>query len=175
MARYPLPVRLQAFAASILLLFSATSPAVSPAPPPVVPGSLPGGEIQLPNGRLLTPAGRQTEVLPYPFALALTPDGTRLLVASTGSNDQALQLLDASDGRLLFSVPVVKSWLGLAISPDGRKAYLAGANSNAVLVYGVGPDRVDLEESIPVTTPTDGKRDPLPAGTSSGSTSSPGR
>ena len=164
MARYPLPVRRRAFSAPILLLLSGNFFAVSRAAPPVVPGPLPGGEIQLPNGRLLTPAGRQTEVLPYPFALALTPGGGRLLAASTGSNDQALQLLDAADGRLLFSAPVQKSWLGLALSPDGRRAYLSGANSNAVLVYRIGADRLDLEEEIPVSSPSDGMRDPLPAG-----------
>jgi hypothetical protein len=132
--------------------------------PPVVPGPLPGGEIQLPNGRLLTPTGAQTAVLPYPFALSVTPDGRRVVVASTGATNQALQLLDAADGRLVASVPVKKSWLGLALGPGGTTAFLSGANSNSVHLFTVSADRLAEAGSIPVTTPADGKRDPLPAG-----------
>lgn len=66
-----------------------------------VPGKLPTGEMLLPNGRLLTPAGTQTEVAPYPFALALTPDGTRVVAACTGADDQSLHLLDAATGKVL--------------------------------------------------------------------------
>src|SRR5512144_1864171 len=85
----------------------------------VVPSRLPTGEVQLPNGRLLTPTGTQTEVSPYPFALALTPDGSRVVVACTGADDQSLHLLDAASGKLVFKQPLPHSWLGLALSPDG--------------------------------------------------------
>ena len=66
----------------------------------VVPSRLPSGEMRLPNGRLLTPTGTQTEVAPYPFALALTPDGKRVVVACTGADDQSLHLLDAATGKV---------------------------------------------------------------------------
>jgi DNA-binding beta-propeller fold protein YncE len=139
-------------------------PAAPPAARVVLPGPLPGGEIQLPNGRLLTPTGAQTPVLAYPFALAAAPDGKRLVVASTGATDQALQLIDAADGRLLASAPVKKSWLGLALSPDGKTAYLSGANSNAVHLYAVSETGIAEAGSIPVTTQGDGKREPFPSG-----------
>src|SRR5512135_1070972 len=79
---------------------------------PVLPGTLPSGAVQLPNGRLLTPTGRQVSVASDPFAMALSPDGGRLVVASTGATDQSLQLLDARAGTLLHAVPVRRSWLG---------------------------------------------------------------
>lgn len=157
--------RLSIAVAVVLAATLATTASAAPPPfPSVVPGPLPSGEIQLPNGRLLTPAGSQTAVLPYPFALSVTPDGRRVVVASTGAADQALQLLDATDGRLLATVPVKKSWLGLALGPGGTTAFLSGANSNAVHLYAVSADRLVETGSIPVTTPADGKRDPLPAG-----------
>ncbi|MGA7991233.1 MAG: beta-propeller fold lactonase family protein [Thermoanaerobaculia bacterium] len=115
-----------------------------------VPGKLPTGETLLPNGRLLTPAGTQTEVAPYPFALALTPDGRRVVVACTGADDQSLHLLDASTGKLLAKQPVKKAWLGLAISPDGRRVYLAGAGGKNVLVQRLEGDRFVALEPIPV-------------------------
>ncbi len=130
----------------------------------VWPGPLPSGEIQLPNGRLLTPAGTQTPVGPYPFALSVTPDGRRVVVASMGVSDQTLQLLDARDGRLLSSVPVERTWLGLALSPAGSRVYVSGASRNLVLVFRIEGDRLLADGTIPVAGPGDEKRNPLPSG-----------
>ena len=130
-----------------------------------MPSRLPSGEIQLPNGRLLTPTGAQTEVSPYPFALTLTPDGTRVVVACTGADDQSLHLLDAASGKLLFKQPLPHSWLGLALSPDGARAYVAGAKGKNVLVYRLERDRFLAEEPISLKRKEDGpKLDATPGG-----------
>ncbi len=102
----------------------------------------------LPNGRLLTPSGTQTEVAPYPFALALTPDGRRVVVACTGADEQSLHLLDAATGKMLAKEPVKKSWLGLAVAPDGSRVYVAGAGGKNILVYRLESDRFVAEEPI---------------------------
>ncbi|HEX7614491.1 MAG TPA: bifunctional YncE family protein/alkaline phosphatase family protein [Thermoanaerobaculia bacterium] len=120
----------------------------APAADRLVPGKLPTGEMLLPNGRLLTPTGTQTEVGPYPFALALTPDGRRVVVACTGADDQSLHLLDAATGKMLAREPVKKSWLGLAIAPDGSHVYVAGAGGKNVLVYRLESDRFVVENPI---------------------------
>lgn len=130
----------------------------------VVPGTLPSGEVQLPNARRLTPTGLQAPVASYPFALAVAAGGARLVVASTGSYDQSLQLLDAKTGKRLDSVPVRRSWLGLALSPDGRHAYLAGANEKKIHVFRIENDKFAAEAPLSVTTPEDGKKDALPSG-----------
>jgi YVTN family beta-propeller protein len=59
---------------------------------------------------------------------------------------------------------VKKSWLGLALGPGGKTAFLSGANSNSVLLVTVSAETLVEAGSIPVTTPSDGKRDPIPAG-----------
>ncbi len=151
---------MQRLVAVLLFLSSVTLRAEGP----VLPGTLPSGVVQLPNGRLLTPAGRQVAVAPCPFALAVSPDGRRLLVASTGATDQALQLLDAATGTLLASVPVKRSWLGLALSPDGTHAYLAGAKEQKVHVFRIENDHLVPEEALLVTIPGEGKTDALPSG-----------
>jgi YVTN family beta-propeller protein len=131
----------------------------------LVPGRLPTGEMLLPNGRLLTPTGAQTEVAPYPFALALTPDGMRVVVACTGADDQSLHLLDAATGRALAKEPVKKSWLGLAISLDGKRVYLAGAGGKNVLVYRLESDRFVAEDALPLRRPDEPvKLDATPSG-----------
>jgi YVTN family beta-propeller protein len=145
-------------------LLAALAPSVLGAAERVVPASLPSGEIQLPNGRLLTPTGLQAPVASYPFALAVVPGGSRLVVASTGAAEQALQLLDAKTGKLLHSVPVKRSWLGLALSADGSRAYLAGAKEKKIHVFRIESDQLVPEPAIPITTPGDGKKDALPSG-----------
>lgn len=116
------------------------------------PGPRAAGELQLPNGRLLTPTGTQTAVLPYPFAIQVTPDGKRVVAASTGVGKQALQVLDARTGRLLSSTPVEEAWLGLAVAPDGRHVYTAGADGGNVLVHRFEGDRLDFEKVLPLAT-----------------------
>jgi YVTN family beta-propeller protein len=148
---------------SVLLLAALTALPLSAADR-VVPGALPSGEVQLPNARRLTPTGLQTPVSSYPFALAVASGGTRLVVASTGSYDQKLQLLDAKTGKPLDSVPVRRSWLGLAVSTDGRRAYLSGAKEKAIHVFRIENDRLVAEPDVLVTTPEDGKKDALPSG-----------
>jgi len=130
----------------------------------VVPGQRATGEIVLPNGRLLTPTGAQTAVLSSPFALALTPDGRRLVVASTGPAEQALQVLDARDGRLLSSTPVEKAWLGLAIAPDGRTVYMSGANSHRIVTFRLEGDRLTRDADLPVAQAGEKNAGVLPAG-----------
>jgi YVTN family beta-propeller protein len=130
-----------------------------------VPGRLATGETLLPNGRLLTPSGTQTEVAPYPFALALTPDGRRVVAACTGADDQSLHLLDAATGKLLAKEPVKKSWLGLAISPDGARVYLAGAGGKNVLVYALEGDRFVAGQALPLRKADEpAKLDATPSG-----------
>jgi DNA-binding beta-propeller fold protein YncE len=148
---------------SLLLVASLLGPPLAAADR-VVPGPLRPGEVQLPNSRRLTPTGLQAPVAPYPFALAVVAGGSRLVVASTGSYDQALQLLDARTGSLLDTVPVRRSWLGLAVSPDGRRAYLSGAKEQVIHVFLIENDRLVPEKPLSVTTPDDRKKDALPSG-----------
>ena len=148
-----------------VLCLSLAIAASAPAADRLVPGKLPTGEMLLPNGRLLTPAGSQTEVAPYPFALALTPDGKRVVVACTGADEQSLQLLDAATGKTLAKEPVKKSWLGLAVSPDGKRVYLAGAGGKNVLVFRLENDRFVAESPIPLRRKGDAAQtDATPSG-----------
>jgi len=149
---------------STALLVVSVSSLLAVASDLAVPGPIPGGGIQLPNGRKLTPTGLQAPVAPYPFALALVPDGKRVVVASTGASDQALQLLDAKSGALLHAVSVPRSWLGLALSPDGSRAYLSGAKSWKIHVFRIDGDRFVAEPAISVKTPDDASVTAIPSG-----------
>jgi 6-phosphogluconolactonase (cycloisomerase 2 family) len=74
-----------------------------------------------------------------------SPDGTRLYVVGTYDNAVAVFDQDATTGALSFAEVQEGSGTrglafarSLAVSPDGRDVYVAGASSNAVTVFTVG-------------------------------------
>src|SRR3989442_1513528 len=98
----------------------------------------PEGETVLPNGRLLTPAGRQVPTAPHPFGLdlspaqhpdafttdlALSPDGRRLYALDLAH--YRLVVIDTERREAVGSVAVGRNPMALSLSADGRRAYVA--------------------------------------------------
>jgi len=80
---------------------------------------------------------------------AVSPDGRRLYAASTLDHAVAVFERDPRSGALTFleqqrgapGRPCLAFARSVAVSPDGRNVYVAGASSNAVVAYRVGePD-----------------------------------
>src|SRR5262245_25102600 len=83
----------------------------------------------LPNGRFVTPAGIEVNVLaPKPFGLALSPDGNMLATVNSGAGPFSLTLIS----QIKSATPAVKridvdaSFMGVTFSPDSRRVYLSG-------------------------------------------------
>ena len=127
--------------------------------------------LETPVNQLVTPAGVLLE-LPgvRPNALALSPDGRRLVTAGL---TQKLMVINPATGKILQRVPLPAddklpptqsvssgilqpdekaklSFTGLAFSPDGSRIYLANVNGD-IKVFGVGSNyRVTSLFSIPL-------------------------
>lgn len=79
-----------------------------------------------------------------PYALAMSPDGAHLYIASFGDDAVAVFARDAATGALTF-VEREKNGLGgvegldgaraLAVSPDGAQVYVAGSLGRALVVF----------------------------------------
>jgi YVTN family beta-propeller protein len=102
-----------------------------------------GVRAVLPNGRVITPEGTWMTVAPYPFALAVRPDGQQLAVPSIGF-PFALNVIDepASAEPRVHRMPAgekndptVEVQAGLAYSPDGKLLYVATGDSGHVRAY----------------------------------------
>jgi YVTN family beta-propeller protein len=100
------------------------------------------GATIIPNGRLITPQGDWISVAPFPFALALRPDGKQLIAPSLGF-PFALNVIDrparaerkvTQNPPGFLSVPGVEVYAGVAYSPDGKLLYVATGDSGAVEV-----------------------------------------
>ena len=101
----------------------------------------------LPNGREIHPAGNWIAVAPYPFALAVRPDGGQIAVPSIGF-PFALNVVTGpftGEGGAQPAVvrmpggenndPAIEVHAGLAYSPDGALLYVATGDSGKIHVY----------------------------------------
>jgi 6-phosphogluconolactonase (cycloisomerase 2 family) len=80
------------------------------------------------------------------FAMALSPDGAHVYVASITDNAVAVFARDAGTGALDFVAPVqVLDPEAVAVSPDGAHVYVASFSSNTITVYARDPDTGTLE------------------------------
>ena len=62
----------------------------------------------------------------YPNAIAITPDGTRAYVPTSG----AVSVINTATNKVVATVPVGGS--GVAITPDGKYAYIAGGGVSVI-------------------------------------------
>jgi len=121
------------FSTSVFSQNGSPNPASSTVTPPTV----------LPNGREIRPVGRWIPVAPYPFAIALKPNGSEAAIPSIGF-PFALNVISHPDSasptvRKLPSTrendPAIEVHAGLAYSPDGSILYVATGNSGKITLY----------------------------------------
>lgn len=115
----------------------------------VVPGKQPDGSVLIPTGQLLTPAGTAVEVQDRPLGMTLSPDG-RWLAVTTGSNfaPRALHVLDAASRKLVTTLSLGDSFVGLAFSPDGGKLYVGGGQDQKLLVFSFAGGKVEASQTV---------------------------
>ena len=116
----------------------------------------PGVTAALPNGREIHPAGSWIPLAPYPFALAVRPDGQQIAVPSIGF-PFALNIIDSPDSpqpkvtRMPAGSendPKIEVHAGLVYSPEGSLLYVATGDSGKVRVYRTSDWHCERELSL---------------------------
>ena len=108
----------------------------------------PTGETIIPNGRILTPAGKSIVVAPHPYGLTLSHDGNTAIAANSGTSPLSITIIrnilsetpevqqvppgPATDKGVLASV-----FMGLAVSSDNRTVYVAGGEENKIFLFDI--------------------------------------
>jgi DNA-binding beta-propeller fold protein YncE len=112
-------------------------PAAPAAPVRILPGIQPSGEVLLPNGWSLRPAGRQLPLGDFPINIAIHPSGNWLAVLHAGFGTHEIILVDLRGARehITCRVPLDQTWLGLTWSPDGSTLYASGAEFEVVHTF----------------------------------------
>src|SRR6201996_2230253 len=114
---------------SILLLFT-----VSLASYAQLPGKIENtGQVLLPNGWKLSPAGTALPLGDLPLNLQLSSSGRLLAVTNNGQSTQSIQLIDPKNEKLLDEKVIGKSWYGIAFSNDESTLYASGGNDNIII------------------------------------------
>ncbi|HEY4109804.1 bifunctional YncE family protein/alkaline phosphatase family protein [Puia sp.] len=97
-------------------------------------------KILLPNGWTLTPAaGNALPLGDLPLNIAVSSSGKYVAVTNNGQSTQTLQLIDVAAEKVMDTVVIPKSWLGLKFSADDKYLYASGGNDNCILKYRVNP------------------------------------
>jgi DNA-binding beta-propeller fold protein YncE len=109
--------------------------------------------VKLPNGWLLSPAGKSLPLGDLPLNIAVSPNKKWLAVTNNGQSIQSIQLIDAHAGKLVSTVVIPKSWLGLAFTADSRYLYVSGGNVNRVMKYAISNNRLVPADSIELAKP----------------------
>lgn len=105
-----------------------------------------GVSAVLPNGREIHPAGNWIPLAPYPFALAVRPDGGEIAVPSIGFPFTLNVVANPSSASPTVqrmppgshNDPSIEVHAGMTYSPDGSLLYVATGDSGKVRAYRTG-------------------------------------
>jgi DNA-binding beta-propeller fold protein YncE len=106
----------------------------------------PDGLTILPNGRLITPMGKQVKVAPHPYGLAVSPDGKTLVTVNSGTKPFSVSIvtgLDDPHPQVAQIPPGFDSadadpdsvFMGAAIAPDNRTLYVSEGNNGGIGIF----------------------------------------
>lgn len=119
-----------------------------------IPGKVKGtGQVLLPNGWKLSPAGRSLTLGDLPLNMQLSTSGKLLAVTNNGQSTQSLQLIDPKTEKLLDEQVLGKSWYGLAFSRDEKHLYASGGNDNWILDFHLKDNKLNQADTIKLGTP----------------------
>ena len=128
------------------------------------------GATVIPNGRLITPLGKQITVAPHPFGLTLSPDGKTVITSNSGTGPFSISIISDynSASPAVKQIPegvkddeglIEAVFMGLAISPDGSKVYVAGGQQNKIYVFEISSGKklseIDCSKSFDGTDYSD--------------------
>ena len=112
----------------------------------------------LPTGACLDPARPSIDAGNMPLAMALSPEGDRLVVSLSGWRQQGLQVIDRQSGTILQTISQPGAFLGLAFSNDGQTLYSSGGNEDVIYRYAWRDKQATLIDTI-VLAPKEPKKD----------------
>ena len=103
---------------------------------------------KLPNGWGLSPAGKSLPLGDLPLNMTLSSSGKLLAVTNNGQSTQSIQLIDVARARVLDSVGIPSSWLGITFADNDQSLYVSAGNKNQVWKYRIVRQKLILSDSI---------------------------
>lgn len=120
------------------------------------------GQTIIPNGRVITPRGRQVEVAPHPYGLVLSPDGSLAVTANCGIQPFSVSVITnvQDDNPSVRQIPkgfdtdegvLASVYMGLAVSPDNSFLYVGGGQEGKVVIFDLAKDvrASEIDANVP--------------------------
>lgn len=104
--------------------------------------------VILPNGWKLSPYGNQLALGDLPLHVTVSKNGKLAAVTNNGQSKQSIQLIDVRRERILSTIPIAKSWYGLAFSDNNKFLYASGGNDNRIMKYSLNNGVLQVADSI---------------------------
>ena len=111
------------------------------------------GQILLPNGWKLSPAGRSLALGDLPLNLQISSSGHLAAVTNNGQSTQSVQLIDPKNEKLLDEIELKKSWYGLTFSTNEKELYVSGGNDNTILDFHIQDNKLGTPDTIKLAAP----------------------
>ncbi len=119
-----------------------------------IPGQVDGDrKLLLPNGWMLSPAGRSLPLGDFPMNMVSSKSGRFLAVLNNGQGIHSLQLIRTRRTKVLHQLELPCGWLGIDFSDDEKYLYVSGGNQNAVFRYAVSNKKLRLLDTLAVGLP----------------------
>jgi YVTN family beta-propeller protein len=106
------------------------------------------GQVLLPNGWKLSPAGRNLKLDDLPLNVQLSASGRLLAVTNNGQSTQSVQLIDPRNEKMLDQVELKRSWYGLAFSRDEKNLFVSGGYDNWILDFHLQDNKLGKADTI---------------------------
>lgn len=126
--------------------------ACAPALAAEVPGRASGGTTLLPTGWKLSPVGRWAETGDFPLAVSLSPDGHWAVASCSGEREVGLAIVDLDHSRLMQTISLPGTWLGVTFIDGGRPIAASGGTNNRVYSFTFEAGRASLADSLTRTS-----------------------
>ena len=153
----------------------ASSPATTPAPPFLYAVNTKSDEVSQYSaspsdlGGLTPLAPTTVRTGPFPYGIAIDPQGNSVYVANEGSvgapgNDVSQYTINQKTGRLTPKSPATvasgRGPVAIAVTPNGKSAYVV-SGPNAVWQYNISPTTGALTPKSPATVATGPNPEPI--------------
>lgn len=122
--------------------------------PVLLAGQIPGEKdkrVLLPNGWFLSPAGEHIPIGDLPLNAALTSDEKYLAITHSGQSKAEIMLVDMKQRKVVQSVRVKDTWLGIRF--DGSNLYVSGGNANCIYIFRLRNGKLTAKDSISLEKP----------------------
>ncbi|MBM4387135.1 MAG: bifunctional YncE family protein/alkaline phosphatase family protein, partial [Deltaproteobacteria bacterium] len=95
-------------------------------------------EYILPNGRRLTPAGDLIALGQFPLGLALDQSEKFAYIVPNDDKNNSLVVIDLNEKKIIQTVKGMRTFRGVAVSPDNQYLYVGGASSGTLHRFTIG-------------------------------------